>query len=116
VRDIFLFSCYTGLSYIDVYRLQSADIVSGIDGKKWIMTTRKKTDSPIRLPLLPYALKILKRYKTYPKCLDNGTALPVLTNQKMNSYLKEIADTCGIKKRNLLFISPGILCHNDNAQ
>lgn len=99
VRDIFLFSCYTGLSYIDVYRLQSSDIVTGIDGEKWIITARKKTDSPTRLPLLPCALKILKRYKNHPKCLDNGTVLPVLTNQKMNSYLKEIADTCGIKKK-----------------
>jgi len=99
VRDIFLFSCYTGLSYSDVYRLQSSDIVTGIDGEKWIITSRKKTGSPTRLPILPYALEILKRYENHPKCLDNRTAFPVLTNQKMNSYLKEIADTCGIKKK-----------------
>jgi integrase len=102
VRDIFLFCCYTGLAYIDVYNLKDSDITIGIDGEKWIITTRQKTNSFTRLPLLPPALKILAKYENHPKCISNGTILPVLTNQKMNSYLKEIADTCGIKK-NLTF-------------
>ncbi|MES2808045.1 MAG: site-specific integrase [Bacteroidota bacterium] len=102
VRDIFLFCCYTGLAYTDVYNLKDSDITIGIDGEKWIITTRQKTNSFTRLPLLPAALKILAKYENHSKCMSNGTVLPVLTNQKMNSYLKEIADTCGIKK-NLTF-------------
>jgi len=99
VRDIFLFSCYTGLAYSDVYKLRTTDITIGIDGDKWIITTRQKTKSNTRLPLLPNALAILDKYNNHPKCLKTGTLLPVLTNQKMNSYLKEIADLAGIHKK-----------------
>jgi site-specific recombinase XerD len=99
VRDIFLFSCYTGLAYSDVYKLRSQDTVIGIDGTKWIITTRQKTQSGTRLPLLPNALAILDKYQDHPKCLSKGTLLPVLTNQKMNSYLKEIADVSGVNKK-----------------
>lgn len=98
VRDIFLFSCYTGLAYIDVKNLRRSQIVQGIDGELWIMTNRQKTDSPTRLPLLPAALAIVAKYQEHPKCKDDGFVLPVLTNQKMNAYLKEIADICGIDK------------------
>ena len=102
VRDIFLFSCYTGLAYIDAYKLRNTDIVIGIDGGMWITTTRQKTNSSTRLPLLPHAIVILAKYRDHPTCVSKGTVLPVLTNQKMNSYLKEIADLCGIRK-NLTF-------------
>lgn len=102
VRDIFLFSCYTGLAYVDVYQLRRSDIVTGVDGGKWIVTTRQKTESATRLPLLPPALKIMAKYDDDPKCVNKGLVLPVLTNQKMNSYLKEIADGCRITK-NLTF-------------
>ncbi|MDP9077075.1 MAG: site-specific integrase [Bacteroidota bacterium] len=102
VRDIFLFSCYTGLTYIDAYKLRNTDIVIGIDGGMWIITTRQKTNSSTRLPLLPNAIAILAKYQDHPKCVNKGIVLPVLTNQKMNSYLKEIADLCGIRK-NLTF-------------
>lgn len=102
VRDIFLFSCYTGLAYIDVYNLRRSDIVTGVDDGKWIITTRQKTESATRLPLLPAALKIMEKYKDDVRCINKGLVLPVLTNQKMNSYLKEIADGCGINK-NLTF-------------
>jgi integrase len=61
VRDIFLFSCYTGLAYVDVYRLRRSNIVDGFDGTKWLMTARQKTDTPTRLPLLPAALEIIDR-------------------------------------------------------
>jgi integrase len=98
VRDIFLFSCYTGLAYSDVYKLRSQDTVIGIDGNKWIITTRQKTKSGTRLPLLPNALALLDKYQDHPKCLKNATLLPVLTNQKMNAYLKEIADVCSVNK------------------
>jgi site-specific recombinase XerD len=99
VRDIFLFSCYTGLAYIDAYKLSNTDIVIGIDGGMWITTTRQKTNASTRLPLLPHAIAILAKYQDHPKCISKGTMLPVLTNQKMNSYLKEIADLCGIRKK-----------------
>ena len=98
VRDIFLFSCYTGLAYIDVKQLTDNNIVLGIDGERWISTHRQKTDSPSSIPLLPIAEGILLKYKENPQCLNKGSLLPILSNQKMNSYLKEIADVCGITK------------------
>ena len=102
VKDIFVFSCYTGLAYIDVAKLTPANIILGIDGKKWLYTHRTKTDAKTHLPLLPPALAIVEKYKDHPECKIRGTVLPVLSNQKLNSYLKEIADTCKIKK-NLTF-------------
>lgn len=98
VRDIFVFSCYTGLAYADVKNLKRSDIKAGIDHKEWIFINRQKTNSASHLPLLAQARKILSRYKDHSKCIDTDAALPVLTNQKMNAYLKEIADTCGIKE------------------
>jgi site-specific recombinase XerD len=98
VRDIFLFSCYTGLAYADVKKLKRSEICIGVDGEKWIFTSRQKTDTLSRIPLLTQALEILDRYKNYPSCDNADRLLPVLSNQKMNAYLKEIADCCGIKK------------------
>jgi site-specific recombinase XerD len=99
VRDIFLFSCYTGLAYADVKKLSRSEISTGIDGEKWIFTHRQKTETSTRLPLLPPAQEILDRYAEHPQCLNEGRLLPVLSNQKMNGYLKEIADICGITKK-----------------
>jgi site-specific recombinase XerD len=96
VRDIFLFSCYTGLAYADVQKLRRSDIVTGIDGEKWIYTKRQKTDSPFHIPILPPALEIMHRYADHPQAVNSDRVLPVLSNQKMNAYLKEIADVCGI--------------------
>ncbi|HEY9002086.1 MAG TPA: site-specific integrase [Mucilaginibacter sp.] len=98
VRDIFLFCCFTGLAYADVSKLKRNEIVKGLDGEMWIFTTRKKTDTPSRIPLLPTALNLLDRYADHPICCNSGKALPVSTNQKMNAYLKEIAGICGIDK------------------
>jgi len=98
VRDIFLFSCYTGLAYADVKKLKRSEIVNGIDGQKWIYTSRQKTNTDSRVPLLPKALELMAKYQDHPQCSDDGLLLPVLSNQKMNSYLKEIADSCGISK------------------
>lgn len=99
VRDIFLFCCYTGLSYIDAKKLKWSEIIVGIDGEQWICTNRQKTDTNSRIPMLPIALQIAEKYKENIQCKNKGTVLPVLSNQKMNSYLKEIADVCGITKR-----------------
>ncbi|RZM08449.1 MAG: site-specific integrase, partial [Pedobacter sp.] len=98
VRDIFVFSCYTGLAYIDVQKLKRSEIQIGDDGKEWIFTSRAKTETPSHIPVLPEAREILERYKDHPICEIKGLALPVYTNQRMNSYLKEIADHCGITK------------------
>lgn len=97
VRDIFVFCCFTGLAYIDVKQLTSEHIGIGIDGNKWIFKNRQKTDTSSKIPLLPIAELILTKYASHPKCLNEEHLLPVLSNQKMNSYLKEIGDVCGIK-------------------
>jgi integrase len=86
------------LAYADLKKLRRSEISTGIDGGKWIFTKRKKTETPSRIPLLPQALDILSKYENHPHCLIRGMALPVLSNQKMNSYLKEVADLCGIQK------------------
>lgn len=102
VKDIFLFSCYTGLAYVDVKKLKRSEISVGIDGDKWIFTRRQKTDTPSRIPILPVAEQLMNKYKDHQECVIHDNLLPVLSNQKMNAYLKEIADTCGITK-NLTF-------------
>lgn len=98
VRDIFLFSCYTGLAYADVKKLKSSEIRTGIDKKKWLFIQRQKSSTPSPVPLLPVALSILEKYKNHPRCLNTGFVLPILSNQKMNEYLKEIADLCQLTK------------------
>lgn len=98
VRDIFLFSCYTGLAYADVKKLKRSEIRIGIDGKKWLFIQRQKSETPSPVPLLPIALSILDKYKDHHKCVNSDLALPILCNQKMNEYLKEIADLCEITK------------------
>ncbi|WPU91857.1 site-specific integrase [Mucilaginibacter sabulilitoris] len=86
VRDIFLFSCYTGLAYIDVQKLKRSEIVKGFDGEQWVFTNRQKTDTPSRIPLLPYALGVIEKYRNHPQCEVEDKLLPILSNQKMNSY------------------------------
>ena len=98
VRDIFVFSCFTGLAYIDVKQLTLDNISLGIDGDKWIFKNRQKTDTASKIPLLPMAQEIIDKYAEHPVCKNEKRLLPILTNQKMNAYLKEIADVCGIKK------------------
>ncbi|MCT4645247.1 MAG: site-specific integrase [Carboxylicivirga sp.] len=102
IKDLFVFSCYTGLSYIDVHHLKEENIIIGIDGRKWISTNRKKTDKAVMIPILPQAMKIIDKYKNYTTTISKGKLLPSYSNQRLNSYLKEIADICRIKK-NLTF-------------
>ena len=97
VRDIFVFQCYTGLAYIDAFNLKKTDVKIGIDGEMWIITERQKTGSDINIPLLPKAKAIMECYKDHPICVERNSVLPVTSNQKMNAYLKEIADLCGIQ-------------------
>jgi site-specific recombinase XerD len=98
VRDIFIFCCFTGLAYIDVQQLRKDHLGIGIDGNKWIFKNRQKTDTRSKIPLLPVAEELIQKYAEHPKCLNEDRILPVLSNQKMNSYLKEIGDVCGIQK------------------
>ncbi|AEA43680.1 site-specific integrase [Fluviicola taffensis] len=98
VRDIFLFSCFTGLAYADVKELKKSDIQKVISAEKWIMTKRKKTDTVCNIPVLPPVEELIQKYKDDPRCENADCLLPVISNQKMNSYLKEIADVCGIQK------------------
>ncbi|MCL9806993.1 site-specific integrase [Flavobacterium amniphilum] len=98
VRDIFLFSCFTGLAYIDVRNLTKSHISIGIDGEKWIFTHRQKTESASKIPILPVTQMIIDKYENHPQCNNENKLLPILSNQKMNAYLKEIAEVCEIEK------------------
>lgn len=102
IKDLFVFSCYTGLSYGDVMSLTTDDLCKGIDGKLWIHSRREKTKVPIKVPLLSKALEIMNKYGSYPNTHKRQTLFPTISNQKLNSYLKEIADVCKINK-NLTF-------------
>jgi site-specific recombinase XerD len=98
VRDIFLFSCFTGLAYIDVKNLTKSHISFGIDGEKWIFTHRQKTESASKIPILPVTQMIIDKYENHPQSNNQEKLLPILSNQKMNAYLKEIAAVCEIEK------------------
>lgn len=98
VRDIFVFCCFTGLAYVDVKSLSRKDIITAGDGTFWIKKQRHKSKIWAHVPILPVAKQILEKYKTNPYCKSRGVLLPVLSNQKMNAYLKEVADLCGIDK------------------
>ena len=98
VRDIFLFSCFTGLAYIDVKNLTKSHINIGIDGEKWIFTHRQKTETASKIPILPLTQMIINKYEDHPECNNQNKLLPILSNQKMNAYLKEIAGVCEIEK------------------
>ena len=98
VRDVFLFCCFTGLAYVDVKKLTKSHINIGVDGEQWIFTRRQKTDTSTRVPLLPVAKELVLRYDNHPQCVNSNVLFPVVSNQTMNSYLKEIANVCGINK------------------
>ena len=98
VKDLFLFSCFTGLAYIDVFNLTPANIIIGIDGEKWISTHRQKTESASKIPILPVTQMIIDKYENHPQISKEDKLLPNLSNQKMNAYLKEIAAICNINK------------------
>jgi integrase len=96
VRDIFLFCSYTGLSYSDLQNLTKEKIRTNIDGHLWIMATRNKTGIPYKVRLLDIPIAILKKYEYLQ---EYGELLPIISNQKMNEYLSEITNICGINKR-----------------
>lgn len=95
---LIVFYLYTGLAFIDVYNLRPEHVSEDSNGNLWIVKPREKTNNLCNIPLLSIPKQILEKYKDNPYCMDKGTLLPVPCNQKMNSYLKEIADLCLIKK------------------
>lgn len=98
VKDLFLFQCFTGLAFADMEKLVGKDISVGIDGSRWIITYRRKTDVRSAIPLLPTAIRVIEKYNPeYSSKLDQKL-LPLYTNQKFNSYLQEIAEIVGINK------------------
>ncbi len=98
VKDCFIFSCYTGLSYVDVKELTEMNIVKGIDNNYWIYTKREKTNEPVKVPILPKAWSILEKYRAAQDMGVTNNLLPISSNQKVNTYLKEIAKSCNIHK------------------
>jgi len=94
VKDIFLFSCYTGYAPIDAKNLTLDNLIAGNDGNLWIITNRIKTGVRANVPVLPPVLRIIEKYKGKQESL-----IPKISNQKMNAYLKEIADIVGINKK-----------------
>ena len=95
VRDVFVFSCFTGLAYSDTYYLTEEHLHKANDGKMWIKKHRQKTKVIADIPLLEVPLQILNKYRGQQ---TGGRLLPVCSNQKVNQYLKELATVCGINK------------------
>lgn len=93
VRDMFVFCCYTGLAYTEMANLKSSNIIKGFDGNQWIQMLRQKTQKSFSLPLLPKAKRIIDKYQ------DSQSLLPVISNQRFNSYIKEVAEIVGIEKK-----------------
>ena len=98
VKDIFIFCCYTGLAYIDVTELKADNIITNVDGIKWIKTSRAKTETSVNVPLLNSAILILDRYIQQKEIQIRDTIFPWISNQEMNRSLKIIAEVCNIKK------------------
>lgn len=98
VRDVFIFAAFTGLAFIDVQQLAPEHIARDNNGNLWIRKPRQKTKNMCDIPLLDIPQEILRKYADHPTCRKKGVLLPVPCNQKMNSYLKEIADICMIRK------------------
>jgi len=97
VRDMFLFQCYTGLAYSDMAKLTGGHVSPGIDGNKWIITRRKKTDVRAAIPILPKAEELMNKYDD-GKNTSTRPLFPFYAIQKFNAYLHEIAELCGIHK------------------
>jgi site-specific recombinase XerD len=104
VKDVFLFVCYTGISYSDLDALTRENLSIGIDGKNWIVYERRKTGVQARIPLLPMAQALIDKYENDPECNADNKILPVKSNQKLNAYLSEIADLCDIKKNIIMHV------------
>jgi integrase len=99
VRDMFIFSCYTGLAFMEASNLTKENLYIGNDGELWLRMVRQKTKKEFKLPLLPQAIKIIEKYRDHPISVRKNRLLPIGSNQKFNAYLQEIGDLCGIKRK-----------------
>ncbi|WP_165027205.1 site-specific integrase [Dysgonomonas sp. ZJ279] len=99
VKDIFLFQCFSGLAFSDIEQLKPKHLVKDNNGSLWIRKNRQKTNNMCNIPLITVAKALIDKYADHPACIKNGVLFPVPSNQRMNSYLKEIADVCGITKK-----------------
>ncbi len=98
VRDVFIFICYTGISYSDLLNICVDNLTKGIDGRNWLNYERLKTKVRASIPMLRQAQKIIDKYRNSPECIADGKLFPVISNQKFNDYLKELATQCKINK------------------
>lgn len=98
VRDIFVFCCFSGLAFTDVQHLTAEHIIKDNNGEYWIRKPREKTDNMCNIPLLDIPFQLIEKYKDHPEAARKGVCFPVPSNQRMNSYLKEIGNLCGITK------------------
>ena len=98
VKDLFIFSCYTGLAYCDLIELSPDQIAPDTQGRYWIYTNRMKTEIRVDVPLLSPALTILEKYKNNPAANQRKKVFPYTSNQEINRQLKLIAEAVGIKK------------------
>lgn len=98
VRDTFVFCCFTGLAFVDISTLTHDQIVTDDNGEKWIRKPRQKTDEMSVIPLLEIPMRIAEKYRNHPKASSKNLVIPVISNQRMNSYLEEIATKAEIKK------------------
>lgn len=99
VRDVFVFCCFTALVFVDVQQLSREHLIKDNNGALWIRKARQKTNQMCNVPVLSIPQRILRKYEDNAECIKKGVLLPVISNQRMNAYLKEIADLCGITKR-----------------
>ena len=99
VRDVFVFCCFTALAFVDVQQLSREHLIKDNNGALWIRKARQKTNQMCNIPVLSIPQRILRKYQDNAECIKKGVLLPVISNQRMNAYLKEIADLCGITKR-----------------
>lgn len=99
VRDFFIFACYTGLAFSDLKGLCKEHLVQDNEGRMWIRKKRQKTKNMCNIPLLDIPLQIIERYKDHPQCATSDRVFPIISNTKMNAYIKEIVDICGIQKQ-----------------
>ena len=83
-------------------QLTKDNIHKGIDGGNWIITKRQKTKTPIKIPILDKAQELIVKYENHPMTIISETLFPLISNEKLNFYLKDVAVACGIKK-NLTF-------------
>ena len=98
VRDTFVFCCFTGLAFCDIKSLKRSDITTDAEGRMWIRKHREKTGELSVIPLLDVPRRLIEKYRNHPKVLLEGVVLPVISNQRLNAYLKEVADLAKINR------------------